>query len=390
MSFIITKKYAQKLIQYRMIIFFLSNGRRKPDEFDIKGKNFLHYAAIFFRNLDNSIKEYDVKELIEDTNHAVDSFYEILQNLDYIQILDSTINLANNFDISLFAEELKIKDSSFFSGDKLTLKEILYFFSILSYIKNLKNKLNLANNDHIKMLDDYLRVCKHFIENHRLDNPEYIKPFIQLFEKLSNAECGIYEFLCENPTHEFNSSFYSQEVRKAKLIIQSRNSKENWEAALQTTSDDKFLIGWVDFLLDFSDEKYSVENYQNKIELKNPNLAKFNQYTNLIMCIFDDDFFNKKEYFSLFQRALLCMGNYSFWQTNYFYGTCSKVTFRDREMWHWLLNGKRLELESIYKKRAYFKDLLDSLLEMEGDLVGKLKTIINNTDLLEKNGGNKF
>ena len=53
---------------------------------------------------------------------------------------------------------------------------------------------------------------------------------------------------------------YKLEQRKAKLILDGRESGNDWESILNKTSDDNFLVGWVDFLLDFSNDNFEYFN----------------------------------------------------------------------------------------------------------------------------------
>lgn len=359
---------------------------KNPEKFDTRGCNFLHYATLFFALENKEIESKGIKEAIDSPNQQVNEFYKPLQNIENIKLLDSVINLCILFDKVGINEVLKIENSSFF--DELSYSDICYFFSILFFIKE---NGEVENNDKTKtILNDYLRVSRHFIENHRLDKPdEHILSFFQLFKHLSQGCNDIYQFLSEHISYNFHSDIYGLESRKAKLILASRQGVENWEQILNQTSEHKILQGWVDFLLDFSDEEFKYTSYSKskyyeetrygyRSLYQNPNLEKFQQYAHLTMKILDREFVNNN--LSLFQRAYLCVGDYSFYSTNWFYGNYIADIFRDREALNWLLSGFKNS-----KKLPYFKKFLDSLLESRKEnLIDKMQEIIDDDDLSKK------
>lgn len=330
------------------------------DSFDTRGLHFLHYAALFFNLKESST--IDIKYRIENpTNTPIDEFYLPLKNIDNIKLLDSFIEFVK---ISDFPAHFPRLDSAAFF-DKLGYKEICYFFATLAFLQQSKSKSAFYN---------YARVCSHFIENHRLDKPnEHIKPFLALFLHLANGANDIYDFLAKNPNYSFSENIYKLEARKATLILQNRKDKKQaWENILNKTSDDKFLKGWVDFLLDFSDKHWKDEIDNNK-KLNAPQLDKFIKYANITMQIFNNKFL--EENLGIFQRAFLCMGDFGIKKTNYFYGNVPFDIFRDRESWHMILIG-----ENDYGEQ-YFKPLLDEILESKNDLKTALQDIINNANL---------
>lgn len=347
---------------------------KNPEKFDTRGCNFLHYATLFFALENKEIESKDIKEAIENPNQQVNEFYEPLQNIENIKLLDRVISLCILFDTLEIKEVLKIKNSYFF--DKiLSYLDICYFFSILFFIKENREVENIDKS----ALNDYLRVCRHFIENHRLDKAEeHIPLFFRLFKHLSQGYSNIYQFLVDNPTHSFHSNIYHLEARKAKLILASR--KGDWEEVLNQTSEHKVLKGWVDFLLDFSDEQFAYEAYnENYSILKQPNLEKFQQYATATMQILDKEQFLSNN-LTLFQRAFLCIGDFSFYSTNWFYGNSPADIFRDREALNWILKGDKNDL-----KLPYFKQFLDTLLECKGkNLIDKMQEVIKKTDLSQK------
>lgn len=350
------------------------------EKFDTRGCNFLHYATLFFALEREEIESKDIKKAIENPNQQVNEFYKPLQDIENIKLLDRVISLCILFDTLEIQEVVKIKDSSFFD-EILRYPNICYFFSILFFVKENREVENIDKS----ALNDYLRVCRHFIENHRLDKPEDIPSFFKLFKHLSQGYENIYQFLIGSPTYEFHKNIYTLEVKKAKLILASREGGENWEEILNQTSEHKVLKGWIDFLLDFSDEEFDFESYSKKSDskksefLKQPNLYKFQQYANITMQILDKEQF-LSDNLTLFQRAFLCIGDFSFYSTNWFYGNSPYDIFRDREALNWILKGDKND-----SKLPYFRQFLDTLLECKGkNLIDKMQEGIKKTDLSQK------
>lgn len=341
------------------------------DNFDNRGLIFLYYSALFFHFnkekeiKDNILDDYLNKKVLED---SIDyKFFDILKTSKKLQILDNTIKILNKYNNGKPLKDFVKK----FNSD-LSRKDICYFCALLSFVSKIKDTDSFDKN----AFDDYYRVCKHFIENHRLDKNEHVKGFFELFNKLSegyNEYNDIYKYLSEDnkKAPNFHTEFYKLEKEKAKLIIKSRENKnsknkENWEEILNQTSDNDFLVGWVDFLLDFS----------------NKNFDKFKKYAELTIDITDK--LINEQFLNLFQRALLTFGDYGFDATNYFYGNIpQKNIFRDREAWNWILSGKKAEENNKYYSN--FKDLLDDLLNQNnGTLEDKLKSIIDNANFEDK------
>lgn len=356
---------------------------KKPEKFDIRGCNFLHYATLFFKleKLDSKNTEGE-KEIIDNINkldRAVDEFYTPLQNIDNIELLDRVVELCVLFGSLEISESLKLEKSSFF--DKaLSYSDICYFFSILCFVDKNREVETINKN----AFNDYLRVCRHFIENYEFDSND-IKKFYNLFKHLLQGYNNIYQFLADKPIYSFHSNIYALEMRKAKLILDSRKGGENWEDILNQTSEHRILKGWVDFLLDFSDENFVYEQYNynkdNKKALDKPNLEKFTKYALLTMDILNTDEF-LDEYLTLFQRAFLCIGDFSFYATNWFYGNSPTDRFRDREALNCILRGNKNR-----SKFPYFKTFLDKLLAFKSqgmDLVGSMRELIYKTDISQK------
>lgn len=353
------------------------------NSFDEKGLNFLHYANLFFKLEEGKIKEEELKEIIDKPIRAIDDFYEPLQEIENIRLLDDFIKMCLlHKDLDL----LKSKDSAFFKGKSMGYVDICYFFALLHYVRkssDIKNKQSLK---------DYLRVCRNLIENYRDDNTSFVNVFFDRFKELAKGSDDIYRFLCDfkskNP-----SEMLSLEIRKAKLIIAFRDKEinDNWEEIFNQTSDNEVLVGRVGFLLDFSDEKFKYESYETRFmayddfdgdeaKYENPNFQRFYKYAKLTMDILDKERFLSKN-LALFQRAFLSVGNYGFLATNYFYGNVPHNSYRDREAMNWLLSGVRNT-----EKMPYFARLLDLLLEQapQKDLASKMQDIIDDCDLSSK------
>lgn len=265
-------------------------------------------------------------------NQNINDFYAPLQVLQNLEILNRVIDFLDSNNIFEF------KDSSFF--DKLDSKKIHYYFALLSFLSRYNN---------LDSIHKYLRVARHFIENHTNDNTYN---FFKLFEYISK-DIDIYKFLAQNPALIFHKKIYELESRKAKLILQDNK----WEKILNDTSDNPYLIGWVDFLLKFSNE--NVEKFKEYYEI-----------TKEIIKILSTD----KRY--TLKRALMCIEDFGVKFTQgaetYFYGYKYTKEYTRRDEWNKIFN------------KPCFKTLLDKIIESKLDIEHALKEIIKNTNLSQK------
>ncbi|WP_163499776.1 GmrSD restriction endonuclease domain-containing protein [Helicobacter suis] len=341
---------------------------RHSETFDERLFFFLHYANAFFAlNSEdtngvnkNQEGQENIREIL-DIDRAIGKSYGFLQKEENLKLLDSMINCLPKWQNE--GKKLwffKIKGPKFFN-QKLENKEVCYFFALLFIVK-------------IGIKDwDYMRVCGHFIENHRLDRLEDIQGFFKIFKKISegisegDSKGGFYGFLSESErTSQFHETVYNLEKRKAKLISASRGTDQSWEGILNQTSDHKYLVGYVDFLLDLS-----------KIDGRE-DLEKFKDYAKLTMDILDTFFLkggeDEEDDLALFQRAFLCFGYYSVEATNQFFGNSYNMgMFRYRELIFKLFENKP------DKGKSYFQKLLDNLLTLpKQPLQEKMKYIVKN------------
>ena len=377
----------------------ISEGNREEEikKFDERGRNFLHYGAVYFYCKDSKDKgdKSESKEVVRRLREqSIDEIIEQLSSLKKMEVLDRAImvlsNLENFVEGELDLEGLKdLRSAKFFDSkggkdddkdekDAIGLIGVCYFFLILSYMEHRTLEEIKASK---AQFYDYLCVGRHLIENHPLDNSSDVASFVGLFGFLAQTGRGsVYEIMrvlerpIDNPSNPFHKNVYPLEVRKAGLIAQSRQGGKPWEGVLSETSKNPFLIGWVDFLLDFSDE--SFEGYKDKREeYGNPDFDRFKRYAALTMGILSDEFLGKgsekgeedkkkRLNLALFQRAWLSIEDYGFCSTHWFYGNRQKGVYRNREAWNNLLGGKHFkdkkQLEN-EKQPLYFKAFLERL-----------------------------
>ncbi|CRF46372.1 DUF262 domain-containing protein [Helicobacter heilmannii] len=343
---------------------------KKPDRFDQRFFHFLHYANAFFA-LEKLEKEEGTIEQFLDTERTIDHTYRFLQNEENLKVLDCTIQellpqcqelgfLSINGP-SFFEVQRKDSKDRCAQETKLEHKKVAYFFALLALAQIDKQACLEAN------LQEYARVCKHFVENHLLDSNDDLHGFFDLFKAIAvGVSCkeGFYAFLSQTKPLDtfFHQKVFTLEQRKARLICADRA----WEGILNKTSKHAYLVGYVGFLLDFS-----------RVDGKD-NLQKFTDYATLTMEIFNEFFTKKACPLSLLQRALLCFGDYSIGATNQFFGNRHRMgMFRHRQIVFRLFEKEPFEPQK-YPKNALHK-LLDNLLSVpKGDLAHKMQGIIKN------------
>lgn len=323
----------------------------KAEAFDQRFFHFLHYANAFFA-LQTQGEDLD-KIFSTERNIDEDNLYRFLQEEENLKVLSQTIDLLPK------CQKLKlltINGPGFFEAQRegrkdqktqeprLEHKKIAYFFALLALSQVYQEECP------DKSLQDYAKVCKHFIENHPLDSNADLKGFFGLFQAIiagiTNKQ-GFYAFLAKTKTHSFHRLF-SLEQRKAQLIY----SNEAWEEIFNVTSDHEYLVGYVGFLLDFSQVEGQQENLQN-----------FHTYANLTIEILNKFFLEPSGGYplSLFQRVLLCFGDYSIEATNNFFGNRYKMgMFRYRQLIFKLFEKEPFEPQK-HPKNSFHK-LLDNLL----------------------------
>ncbi|WP_120946209.1 DUF262 domain-containing protein [Helicobacter labacensis] len=335
----------------------------KAEAFDARFFHFLHYANAFFALQDQDFDKDKELDKIFSTERNINegNWYRFLQEESHLKILDTAIHLLPKCPI---LELFNINGPSFFETqgeDELENKKIAYFFALLALSQVYQDGLLDQN------LKDYARVCKHFIENHPLNSEVDLYGFFGLFQAIAKGVAhkeGFYAFLANLDKAPKNSShaLFSLEQRKAKLICEEKA----WEGILNNTSDHKYLVGYVGFLLEFS----KIEGQEN--------LQKFTDYATLTMEILDKFFIKDTYPLSLFQRAFLCFGDYSITSTNQFFGNRHRMgMFRYRQLVFKLF--EKLPFRPQKYPKNYFHKLLDNLLNIpQGTLQGKMQGILEN------------
>lgn len=295
-------------------------------------------------------------------------FFDILKIKDNINLITIFIDLVQKQGYLECLELLKIEKYCFTAKifeKELGYIELSFFYALLFYVKKLAQLNNFNTEDNIfdgKLFIDYYRVCKHIILNDRLDEDVALYNVIKKLELIS---CGLEEvkLLHYNDFYQYIAHQESKdkimgcEILKAKLILESRNGGDAWEDTLKRFSDDPFYIGWVDFIINYSyiDGRYNYTQFDKYAKL----CLKLSQY---IFC--NDDKINFRM-LQLFLRAMMSIGDYGFYSTNWFYGNIIRLNiFRDREAWIWILSGSKDGEES----NKIFQNLLDELLERKLDI----------------------
>ena len=392
----------------------ISEGNREEEikKFDERGRNFLHYGAVYFYCKDSKDKgdKSETKEVVRRLREqSIDEIIEQLSSLEKMEVLDRAIGVLSSIGELVSGQNLDLKglkdlksvkffDSKSEKDDDKDEKDamgrigVCYFFLILSYMEHRTLEEIKASGASRAQFYDYLCVGRHLIENHSLNEARDVLSFVRLFAFLAGVEKNqdLYEYLRDTPRlgDSFHKEIYALEVRKAGLIAQSRQGGVAWEGVLSETSKNHFLIGWVDFLLDFSDRDFKTYRDKSK-EDSNPDLEQFERYAALTMGILSDEFLGKggeqgeesekdeedkkkRLNLALFQRAWLSIGDYGFCSTHWFYGNRQKGVYRNREAWNNLLGGKHFEGEE-----PLFRKFLDKLNMQMGGCEITTETLCN-------------
>ncbi|GMB89762.1 hypothetical protein NHP190002_04400 [Helicobacter ailurogastricus] len=347
----------------------------QPETFDPRFFHFLHYANAFFKLDENTKKgiKTKIKDILDLNLIIDDKHYSPLKNKDNLDLLDRVMDALQSWGSFEDLEDLNpaFEGPDFFKNaikEELTKKEVCYFFALL-FVLEKHPKAQLDQN-----LQDYFRVVRHLVENESNIQDDDIPGLFNLLDFVSNVfskdhkESGVYTFLAQQP--EYPKRSYKLEARKAKLILKSRESKglEDWEEALEETSEHAYLVGYVGFLLDFSKENGKE------------NLQKFKNYADITIKILNTFFCDDTHDLGVLQRAWLCFGNYSTKKLekqekdNWFFCNRHQVgDFRYRNHVFELFAKEIKESSENY----FFCNLLDRLLDTpQANLVEKMRSIV--------------
>lgn len=322
---------------------------------------FLHYIEkqdLYERN-----KFSELRSKIK-TRKIDKEFFTILRNKNHIQLVTEFIALLGDDEYKNSLSDLNImkyqlKAESF--NKELPNIEFAFMYGILFYLKNIlevKKETNLEKQFNQQIFTDYYRICKHLILNDRMDEDGAVLNVIKKIGIVSNCLVDVLNSNSNNSIYDYLSKQESKdrilncEIIKASLIVESRNNGDNWESILNILSNNSFYIGWIDFIINYckQNDKY--------------NFKLFCQYANICIELSEKIFCEDEKIdinvLKLFLRALLSVGDYGFYSTNWFYGNIIRLNiFRDREAWIWILSGTKENIGV----NTIFKQMMDILIE---------------------------
>ena len=333
--------------------------KKDQKSFDKDIIDFMCYLAMFFfLNQSQQPKNNSDKELFIDQHIAyIDSqrgdFDEKLFLYDDGTPIFSKENLHKaNAIISFF---ILIEDNGF-TIPRVVGKsfDIPKLFAIFFYA------LNQTSIDNYK---DWQDVSDHIINNTR-PNTEAgnIISMFSLLDTLAPNSADIYKGLTEYKSQK--SLFASNRVEEEKIkatIIMSQGRHGSWEIAINEAQNNSYFNGWIRFLLDYSKDSEGTYSYDS-----------FIKYASVACKMFGRPFLEQN--ITSIQRALLSIGDYSIYMTNFFLGNASELLQKGKEPWH-----NRFFVEKVDIIKEFFESFAAY------DLSSDSKTINAFEDIIESN-----
>ena len=217
-------------------------------------------------------------------------------------------------------------------------------------------------------LVDWIRIIRNLSENTIYNRPEEYSNSIKSIAKLLPNCLDILNFI-SNSNNEVSGFFQSQvteERIKALLILKGKE----WRDSITELENHGYFKGQISFILKFTGitDFYELNNktLEWSDEQNNKYYSLFNNYSQKAQAVFKDENLNTKFKDHIWERALLCKGDYQLSKgRNY-----SFLVYFDRD-----ISWKRLLRDDNDKKRDYVKQLLDEINTQT--LVEDLQRIIN-------------
>jgi len=322
---------------------FWEVSRYNPAKADSIYYDFFSNITLFFALKDiNTLDEFDLFKHSY-TNQDIDDLSVILNRL--ISYTDTQNH--NIRDINIFENFLQPYIKGGRSG--ITYENRAIFYALIKFFVKVGNY-----EENKSIFTSWMRVNFNLINNIAFDKIELFKNAIETIDILSENIEDIYTHIqtvkLKNPSSQF-----SEEVLKAKLIIQN----SNWEEELLIAEKHWYLDGEINFLIEFSED----------------NINKFIEYREKFTLLFDNKKLNENkntEYQTLIHRALL-----SFEEDKNDLGYL-KYTKHGKNRYTFCSYDKRLRVKNENWRRVfgskYFQNLLDLL---STDIEKSLKDKIN-------------
>jgi hypothetical protein len=320
-------------------------------------------------------KRTDYSEVISFNKYqklGVISTDSILVLIDVFDNLTNGDNEIENY-LSEGFEFYYDENSTFKRALKLDFQsyhERLMFFAYVSFL--------LKNKDSRNEINQWMRVIHNLThpDNTIIDSATDFSRAIKSIEKLLPKSNNILEFLKENPTIDFFSSWQILEEKvKAHLILKDNN----WEEQIIKIEQHKYFNGQIGFILEFTgiiDFYMQNKHCDWKDEDNKEYFNNFCKYSDIASNVFAESYENRindDDY--IFERAVLTKGNYltaaSQNRRNLLSTSQVKNNIKRDHSWkrllrisdkEWIKTDKENYDDEWVKRRLYVKQVYDDLL----------------------------
>ncbi|WP_282782705.1 DUF262 domain-containing protein [Phaeodactylibacter xiamenensis] len=176
----------------------------------------------------------------------------------------------------------------------LSYPKRIQFFALSNFLLDGKAPLHI---------NEWMRFIRNLTENSRIETVEEFESALKSVDKLLIEAERILKHVADFSSGNFIGFSVEQskeEVLKAKLLI---SDKDTWEKRIKSLENHPYLQGSIGFILEFSGID-KPESTNDKA------LERFDNYVLLFNALFKDDGIAMVDRHFLFERALLCQGDY--------------------------------------------------------------------------------
>ena len=286
------------------------------------------------QNLMNKIREYSVRNDVLDlmpffckTGFFNDDFFEfIIATFSSIVYEDQS---KCKREISDQIEGIYFEQSSqnlfdVFVDDKINYDARIQYYAVIQFAKHNSGESIIHNDAITAEFLSWMRIVRNLTTN----TNSYFYNTWEDFGKSSNGITSLSSLIYEEKQYEsivsmlasdasilgwFDASQMGEEYKKAQLMIKSENKAE-WTSFIRQAEEHKYLVGQINFLLDWARE----------------DIVKANSYFNAFCLMFGSDGISEEltqDY--LFKRALMCANSW------YLLNDCFMFDKTKNRDWSW-------------------------------------------------------
>lgn len=361
--------------------YFWAHRDRESNLFDDAVMNLLRAVAIV--SLDPKSDSYvdDIWKLRDPKVNSSYAFFEssgwISRPFSELLILLLETWIAEGTDIATQLPDDSYLDEADLIEELVTRPASLRYAEIVKFVGYTTFLTTHSEHLHSNHFQEWMRVVANLADNTVYERPYDMQRSVQALHDLASISDQVLEHFADDD--EPTAGFYKQQVVEEKLKAELILANDRWRALIIDAEGHGYFRGQIEFLLDFCG---ALDKFQNSppadwdSEEHNTLQVRFEAYFAKARLMFTnrgliaiDDF--------LWERALLCVGNYLLRYRQNFSLLVNAST--EHASWKRLLRGTKLGEPG---PRALLKELWDRI-DVDQPIEAQLETIIANAKGLE-------